>query len=141
MTISAQGTIISRSPEGLTPKVYTAIAKLGNTKPPSTGRNEIETSNHNSQDDEYIVGIRRHGTLGFNMGFLPGNGTHDHLTGLYKSVNDGMKDSWRIVYPDGTKWEFDGYVTSIEPDAPVDDKLSADVTIRPTGAHVWTAAS
>lgn len=143
--ISAQGTLIARSidpnwpddnPQG-GPLDFEEIAELMDITPPALTRNAIETTTHNQQDDRYIVGIRRHGEMSFNVNFLPGNGTHDHLTGLQKSWHDGARDIYRLTYPDGTQWLFSGFVTNISPAAPVDDRLAADVTVRPTGAHAW----
>lgn len=143
--ISAQGTIIARSPDPNWPDgtpqggsvTFTNIAELGDLTPPGLTRNPIETTTHNEQDDRYIVGIRRHGELSMNLNFVPTDATHNHSTGLQKAWFDGTRDIYRITYPDGSKWLFSGFVSGFEPDAPVDDRLSADVTIRPTGRHDW----
>ena len=144
--ISAQGTKIARSPDPNWPPeapvggsvTFEEIAELRDITPPGLTRNMIEMTTHNEQDDSWIVGIRRHGELTFNVNFVPGNGTHDHLTGLQKAWFDGTRDIYRLTYPDGSAWLFSGFVANIEPDAPVDDRLGADVTIRPTGKHDWT---
>ena len=145
--LSAQGTLIAvsadpnwppSSPVGGSPS-YTEIAELREITPPALTRNTIELTNHNNADDEYIVGIRRHGDLTFNVNFVPSNGTHDHLTGLQKKWFDGTRNIYRLTYPDGSIWLFSGFVTNVAPSAPVDDRLSADVTIRPTGRHDWVA--
>lgn len=137
--ISAQGTLIARAPAA-TPSTYTNIAELNNITPPALTRNPIETTNHNDLDDSYIVGIRRHGEMSFNISFLPGDPTHDHITGLQKAWADGTRDNYKITFPDGTSWLFAGFVTSIAPSAPVDDRLTADITIRPHGGHSWEVA-
>jgi hypothetical protein len=137
--ISAQGTLIARAPQA-TPAVFTNIAELRNITPPALTRNPIETTNHNDLDDSFIVGIRRKGEFSFAIGFLPNTATHDHLTGLTKAWADGTRDNYKITFPDGSTWAFSGYVTSIAPSAPVDDALTADITIRPTGAMTFTVA-
>ena len=143
--MSAQGTVCAVSIDPNWPDSapvggsvsFTDIAELRDTTPPALTRNPIETTTHNESDDAYIVGIRRHGDLTFNLNFLPNNATHDHLTGLQKKWYDGSRDIWRITYPGGKRWLFSGFVTQISPSAPVDDRLSADVTVRPTGRHDW----
>jgi len=143
--ISAQGTKIARSPDPNWPPAapiggavtFTDIAELRDITPPGLTRNTIEMTTHNELDDSYVPGIRRHGELTFNVNFVPTNATQDHLTGLQKAWYDGTRDIYRITYPDGSKWLFSGFVVNFEPDAPVDDRLSADVTIRPTGKHDW----
>ncbi len=131
--ISAQGTLIARAPEA-TPGVYTTIGELRDITPPPLMRNPIETTSHNEDEESFVVGIRRKGEMTFTIGFTPvADGTHDHQTGLIKSWLDGSRDVFRITYPDGSIWYFSGYVTNVAPAAPVDDGLTADVTIRPTG--------
>lgn len=143
--MSAQGTLIARSIDPAWPPDdpvggvvnFIEIAELREITPPALTRNEIELTNHNNEDDEYIVGIRRHGTMTFNINFVPQNSTHDHETGLQQAWFDGTRDIYRMTYPDGTQWLFSGFVTNIAPSAPVDDRLSADITVRPTGKHDW----
>lgn len=129
--ISAHGTIIKRN--------NTAIAELRDITPPPLTRKPIETTTHNSDDDSYVVGIRRKGELQFAMNFLPsGDATHDASTGLLKAWADGTKDLYEIDFPDGAVWLFSGFVTNIAPKAPVDGEQSASVSIRPSGGQVFT---
>jgi hypothetical protein len=94
---------------------------------------------HNSEDDSYVVGIRRKGELQFELGFLPNDeSTHDNATGLIAAWSSGQKDFYDLVFPDGAHWYFSGFVTNIAPSAPVDDGLTASVSIRPSGGHIIT---
>jgi len=127
--ISAQGTLISRN--------GTDIAELRDITPPALTRNPIETTMHNSEDDSYVVGIRRKGELSFTLGFLPsGEATHNAVAGLMEAWAEGSKDRYEITFPDGAKWIFSGFVSNIAPSAPVDDGLVADVSIRPSGGQI-----
>jgi hypothetical protein len=129
--ISAQGTIIRRN--------GVDIAELRDITPPALSRNPIETTMHNSEDDSYVVGIRRKGELQFELGFLPsGESTHDNVAGLMKAWSDGSKDLYEIEFPDGASWYFSGFVTNVAASAPVDDGLTASVSIRPSGGHILT---
>ena len=128
--ISAHGTLISRN--------GTPIAELRDITPPPLSRNPLETTTHNSDDDSYVVGIRRKGTLDMNVNFLPsGEATHDAIAGLMKAWADGSKDEYLIEYPDGATWLFSGFVSNIAPTAPVDGVLSADISIRPSGGQIF----
>lgn len=134
VAISAQGTIIKRN--------GTAIAELRDITPPALTRNPIETTNHNSDDDSYVVGIRRKGELQFKLGFLPsGEATHDALTGLLEAWLSGSKDRYDLEYPDGAVWMFSGFVSNVAATAPVDGGLEADVSIRPSGGQQFTPGS
>jgi len=129
--ISAHGTIIRRN--------GTDIAELRDITPPPLTRNPIETTTHNSDDDSYVVGIRRKGELQFMLNFLPsGEATHNALGGLLTAWADGTKDLYEIEFPDGAIWLFSGFVTNIAPTAPVDGALEASVSIRPSGGQIFT---
>jgi hypothetical protein len=137
--ISAQGTLIARAPAA-TPTVFSTIGELRNITPPPLMRNAIETTSHNEAEESFVVGIRRKGEMTVEIGYVPSLGTHDHLTGLTKAWLDGTRDIYRITFPENTQWLFSGYVTNIGPSAPVDDGLTAEVTIRPTGLMSFVAA-
>jgi hypothetical protein len=135
VAISAQGTLIQRQPFGTVG--YGTIGELHDITPPALTRKTIDTTSHNDPDESFVVGIRRKGELKFQIGFVPSLAAHDHLVGVTKSWLDGAKDSWRILYPDGSIWTFDGYVVGIAPSAKLDGDLTAEITIRPTGAQVF----
>lgn len=128
--ISAHGTLVKRN--------HVPIAELQDITPPPLSRKPIETSTQNSDDDSYVVGIRRKGELQFTMNFLPsGEATQNSDTGLLKAWADGSKDLYEIDFPDGAVWLFSGFVTNVAPKAPVDGALSASVSIRPSGGQIF----
>lgn len=129
--ISAQGTIIERDPLG--GGSFAAVAELRDISGPALSRNPIETTNHNDSDESFVVGIRRHGEVTFTVGYIPTDASHDDGTGLIQSWQNGDRDVFRVTYPDGTEWVFSGFVTNFAVNAPVDDGLTADVSIRTTG--------
>jgi hypothetical protein len=129
--ISAHGTIIKRN--------GTAIAELRDITPPPLSRNPIETTTHNSDDDSYVVGIRRKGELQFMVNWLPfDEATHDASDGLLDAWATGSKDKYDIEFPDGAVWMFSGFVTNIAPKAPVDGAQEASISIRPSGGQIFT---
>jgi hypothetical protein len=132
--ISSHGTLIARAPGGGDPLDFTDIAELGDIAPPALTRNEFDATTQDKDIDSYVLGVLRRGAMTVPINFLPTNGTHDHLTGLYKAMIDNSIDGYRITFPDDTEWVLSGQVQNIEPTAPVDGKLSAEVTIRFTGA-------
>jgi len=129
--ISSQGTTIKRN--------SVLIGELRDVTPPALTRNTFETTTQNDGEDSYIVGIRRKGDLTFNINYLPsGDATHGNVSGLLKAYTSGSKDLYEIAYPDGSKWLFSGFLTSLAPKSPVDGVQSADVTIKPTNAMIFT---
>lgn len=127
--VSAHGTVVKRN--------GTTIGELKDITPPALTRNSIETTMQNSNDDSYVVGLRRRGELQFMINFLPDDdATHDGATGLIKAWTDGSKDLYEIAFADGARWFFSGFVTNIAPTAPVDGALEANVSIRPTNGMI-----
>jgi hypothetical protein len=129
--ISAQGTLVAidRGNTG----TFVTIAELRNITPWPVSRNPIETTSHNEAEESFVMGIRRKGEMQITIGYVPSLGTHDHLTGLMKSIIDGSLDRYRVTYPNGSVWLTSGYTQNIGPTAPVDGGLEATITIRPTG--------
>ncbi len=129
--LSSHGTILARqhTPGG----AFTDIAELGDIMPPELSRNEFDATTQNINIDSYVLGILRRGAMTVPVNFIPTNGTHDHLTGLYKAMIDNSIDAYKVTFPDSTVWVMSGQVQKISPKAPVDGKLAADVTIRFSG--------
>lgn len=132
--LSGHGTLISRAPVA-TPGTFTVIAELGDVTPPELMRNEFDAVSQQDNIDSYVMGMLRRGQLKVPLNFIPTNATHDHLTGLYKALitEPPPYEGYKLTYPDATQLVFSGQVQSIIPRAPVDGKLSADVTIRLSG--------
>jgi len=131
--LSGHGTLVAYQP---TPGgAFVTIAEQGDVNPPEMSRNEFDSTTQNEEIDSYVLGVLRRGEFTQPLNFLPGDSTHDHLTGVYALLINNTMTGWRLTYPDdaATEWIFSGQVKSISPKAPVDGKLSADVTIRFSG--------
>lgn len=130
--MSGHGTLLQRAPAG-TPTVFTTIGELGDITPPGLSRNEFDATTQQEDIDSYVLGVLRRGAFSVNVNFIPGNATHDHLTGLQQALIDNEMCGWKFIFPDSTVWIASGQVQQFVPHAPVDGKLSADVTIRFSG--------
>lgn len=128
--ITSHGTLIKRN--------TTTVGELRDITPPPLTRSSFDVSTQNDLDDAYVIGIRRHGEMQFNVNFLPsGDATHGTTNGLLYAYSNGTKDAYQVLYPDGSSWSFSGYVTNVSPKAPVDGAFDASVTIRPTGGFTF----
>jgi len=143
--ISAQGSKLAYSPDPTWPPsspvggavTFTDVAELRNHTPPANNRNILETTTHNEEDASKIVGIRRKGDMSLQINYVPDQPTHNHITGLLKAYNDGTRLIFRETYPDQSYHMFSGFVANFQPTAPVDDVLTADVTLAPTGRSLF----
>ena len=129
--ISAHGTIIRRN--------GVDINELKDITMPPLSRKPIDTTTQNSDDDSYVVGIRRKGELQFTVNWLPsGDTTHDATSGLLEAWASGSKDRYDVLGPEADAWQwiFSGFVSNIAPKAPVDGVQEATITIRPSGGQI-----
>jgi hypothetical protein len=129
--ISAHGTKIFRN--------TVEIAEVKDITLPTLTRKPIDTSTHNSDDDSYVMGIRRKGELQFMVNWLAvDEPTHSADSGLLDAWAEGSKDRYDIEFPDGSNWLFSGFVSNIGVKAPVDGVLDASISIRPSGGQIIT---
>jgi hypothetical protein len=154
--MSAQGTIIEHSIDPLWPDAnpqggsisFTVVGQLKDITPPPLTRKALETTTHNLSDDQYVMGIRRHGSFTAKINFVPQDPTQNQTTGMQNWWFTGERGIYRLTYPDiitpitghGTQWLFSGFVENFAPTANVDTVLDATIGIRPTGTHLWVAA-
>lgn len=135
MTIAekSHGTILASTTLG-------TIAEVGDIKGPELSRDDIDVTSHDSPDDfeEFINGIKKSGNVTFKCFFVGSDPSHSGLWGLYSS---GDSDGFTITTPvSADVLSFDAIVTGIGPDFPVNGVVSADVTLKVTGAVTLNGA-
>lgn len=139
MPLSGHGAHIYRAPVA-TPSTFTEIAEVGDITLPGLDHNEFDALQHNTNIDQYVLGVLRRDLFTIRLNFLPSDATHDHLTGLIKAAvtNPVPLDGFKIVFPDLTNtWVASGQVKSVNNiTLPVDGLSTADVGIRFSGRMV-----
>lgn len=134
--LDAFGTTLARG-DGEITEVFVAIANVTSLTPPGLTRDTYDVTAHDSTDGwrEFIGGLKDAGDVSFDVNYDPAD--HDTLIGDFE---DAAARNYELTFPDGSKWEFAGFLTGFEADAPFDDKLSASLTIKVTGKPVVTTA-
>jgi len=90
---------------------------------------------------EYIAGLIEDGEGTFEMNYDPNSAT-DQL--IRAALADGVARSYKIVVPDSSvNWEITGecLVKGYERSVPIDDRMTATLTVRFTGAVTEAAAA
>lgn len=115
---------------------WSEIAELRDITSPGLSRNEFDATTQNEDIDSYVLGVLRREPVTISINFIPSNATHDHLTGLKKLIIDNVRTGFRFRYPDAGAGNLiaSGAVSAVKDTAPVDGLLSADVTVRFSGA-------
>lgn len=133
---AAFGTLLKLG-DGASPEVFTTIAGVTNVGGPALGLDTVEVTSHDSTDgwEEFVGGILRSGEVSLDINYDPAGVTHDATTGLIADMVARTVRNFELIFPDdvATTWDFAALVTGFEPGAPVDDKLSASVTLKVTG--------
>jgi len=111
---------------------------------PNEQADDVEITNFKSagKKREYIQGLIETGEGTMSMNYVPGSAT-DTLCQAAKSAGDTR--AYKIVIPDAAgdpAWEIDGfcYVKGYERGIPVDDRITATLTVKFTGDTTEAAA-
>lgn len=127
--VSAQPAILARK----VASIFVDIAELKDFDAPGLMRNIIETTSHNDEWATHVPGVARMDAMSLSIGFVPSDPSHDDATGLIKAFVDASRDIYQLTLPAGETILFSGYVTAFKATLPVDDEMTADVTIQPVG--------
>lgn len=131
---SGHGTLVAVQ---LTPGgAFTTVAELGDIGLPEFSRNEFDATTQNEDIDSYVLGVLRRGSWTVPLNWIPDEATHDHLTGVFNLLFNNTMTGWRVTFPQVSpplEWIMSGQVQSLQPNAPVDGKLSSNMAIRLSG--------
>lgn len=121
----------------------TQLAEITEISLPNPQVAEVEATHFLStgRHREYIAGMIEDGEGQFSMNYDPNSAT-DVI--LRAAVADGVARSYKIVVPDSSaNWEVTGecIVKGYQRNVPIDDRMTATVTIRFTGAVTEAAAA
>lgn len=117
----------------------TAIAAVTSIDGPELTLETIDVTTHDSPSGfrEFIGGLKDAGEVSMELAFDPANATHKNASGglLYALLNRSVTE-FTLVLPSSpsVSWYFNALVTQFQVQAPIDDKLPANVTLKITGA-------
>lgn len=135
--VFGQGTLLQIGDGGSPTETFTTIAEVTEISGPSLALDVIDVTSHDSTGGwrEKIGGLLDGGEVTFTINYLPSNATHNATTGLLRDLKNRTKRNFKLVFPDAgsSTWSFTALVTSFEPSEPIDDRLTADVTLSITG--------
>src|SRR5262245_33508240 len=147
--IAAYGTLIKRgaSPSGTTNQNYVNLGEVKSISGPSTEVSTIDVTTHSSAAAgnyrEFIPSLIDPGTIDVDMNWVPNDTTHANL---WTDLQQRTKRDFTIQCPPagggatGTSASiaFAAYVVGMPKEFPVDDVMSAKLSLRITGALTIT---
>lgn len=87
---------------------------------------------------EYIAGMIDTGEGSFAINWIPGSGTDTLIRGLQSS---GATEEHTIVFPNGVTVSFDAQVIGFSKVIPLEDRMTATITVSITGEETWGSES
>lgn len=120
--------------------VYTPIGEPFEITPPEQMDDEIEVTHFQSPDGvkEFIGGLTDPGECSFNINYVPDSPTEKMILDAKATRKPrGFKFTW----PNGATWSFDLLIRGYQPTAPLNDRLTCQVTGRVSGSIVRAAAA
>lgn len=135
--LHAFGTIFER--ETVTPGTYAAIAQVANIGGPTLSRETVDATAHDSPNRwrTFIAGLRDAGEVTLELLFDPDNTGQTDLRSDLATLDTIKNYRIKFTDPTPTVWTFAAWVTRFEPRAPMDEKLTASVTFKLSGAPTF----
>src|SRR5262245_39946906 len=133
---NAQGTVLKRG-NGASPEVFTAIGEVRDFNGPGGSAKEIDTTHLTSSAKEWLMGLQDEGELSINCKAVFSDAQQQ---GLRTDRANRTLRNFKLVFADvsATTASFAAYVKTFTVSGAVDDRVNLAVTLRISGAIVWS---
>lgn len=95
--------------------------------------------------DDVVVGwksfkpskLKDGGECSMNIAYTPANSTHQNLL---SDFSDELTHQYKVIFNDGAQvheWPFNAFLTAFNPTAPLEEKLTAAITLKVSGAVTY----
>lgn len=127
-----------------------ALVNVHDISGPSMSVDTIDVTAHDSTNwyREFVVGFIDSGEVSFSINWDPDETTHKvAASGLPYLLTQRTSEDFELEFQTGAaagdtyKASFTAYVTAFEPSAPVEDKQTADITLKISGAVTWATVA
>ena len=120
----------------LTVPAFVEVAEVITVTPGEATADRVDATHMQSpgRRREYISGLIDNGEASFEINWIPGNTTDVLLRGLLAS---GDVLEHRITFNNGQRVTFDAAVTGFSKAIPIDDRMTATITVAVSGDETW----
>ncbi len=87
---------------------------------------------------EKIPGLRNQGEFTLTLEYEDGGDIYETLIADFE--DDSPRD-WKGIMPDTSEWLFSGWVKTVGPEIPLDERITVDVTFQPNGQGTFAKAT
>jgi predicted secreted protein len=119
------------------PADFVDLGEVFDITPPSSEVDQVDVTHMQSpgRRREFIDGLIDSGECSFEMNYIPGSVADLALLDILNTpVGESRRRTCRIIYPNSVTDTFSANLMNYEPTVPTDDKMTATVTFRVTGA-------
>lgn len=125
---------------GSSPETFSDLAFVTSISGPGMSRDSIDVSHMQSPDAwrEFIAGMKDAQEVTVELNFRPGGTALLALLAEFNLASASATKTRRILWTGGSYFEFEGFLTGLEPETPMDDKQVATATFKVSGAPFLT---
>lgn len=134
------GTLWKRG-NGATPtEVFTTVAEVTALSGPGMSKDTVDATHMESTDRyrEFISGLRDGGEVTVTLNL---NAKGAAFSNALADFNADEPVNYEMVFADGTEFAIAGILTGFNPDMPLDDKMTLELTYKVTGKPAYTAGA
>ncbi len=132
--LSAFGTLLKIG-DGASSETFTTIAEVTDIGGPELALEIAEVTSHSSTNGwkEKIGALLDGGQVSFSINYIPTNSTHNNTNGLIADMVARTLRNFTLTFPQATVWSFSALVVGFSPTEPIDNALTADITLEISG--------
>lgn len=115
------------------------VGEVINVTPGEATADRIDATHMQSPNRrrEYISGLIDNGEASFEINWIPGDATDVFLRELFES---GETRDHQIEFPNGVTVTYDASIIGFSKAVPIDDRMTATITVAVSGAETWSEA-
>lgn len=137
--IAGYGTLLKRG-DGGAPEVFSLVGEVKSIAGPQISVKEADVTTHSSAAlgafMEFIATLIDPGTVDFEINYVPSDVTHQ---GIRNDMLGRVKRNWKLQLPGNIETiSFSAFVQKGPYDFPTADVIKQKVSLRITGAPVWS---
>lgn len=121
---------------------FVEVAEVINITPGEATADRVDATHMQSpgRRREYISGLIDNGEASFEINWVPGSETDELLRALFAS---GDTVEHRITFPGtpGVTLTFDASIIGFSKAIPIDDRMTATITVAVSGEETWGVAA
>lgn len=132
--LASQGVTLAVENTASSPVSYDTITEITEITGPDGSAAEIEVTDLSSTAKSYKRGLPDNGSVSCTLMYIPADTQHAQLRSDFNSSTEQARN-YRITFTDSpqTTWTFSAYVSQFSISNSLDDKLTANVTLRIKG--------